>query len=102
MGVFTLRSSLDVDVNEVPDLTGVVGLLVFLEHLLQELVDRRKDPHQSLHHLPHAQQGIDHKALHAFFKNFKETIRLCPKKNGSSFVQHVLLVDKNLQLRSLF
>ena len=93
MGVFTLRSSFDVDVNEVPDLIGVVGLLVFLEHLLQELVDRRKGPHQTIHQLPHTEQSTDHKALQAFFKNFKETIRLCPKKNGSSFVQHVLSVD---------
>ena len=68
MGVFTLRSSLDVDVNEVPDLIGVVGLLVFLEHLLQELVDRHKGPHQTIHHLPHTEQGTDHKALQAFFK----------------------------------
>ena len=79
MGVFTLRSSLDVDVNEVPDLIGVVGLLVFLEHLLQELVDCHKGPQQTIHHLALTQQGIGHKALQAFFEKFKETILLCLK-----------------------
>ena len=57
MGVFTFRASLDVDVHEVPDLIGVKGLLVFLQHLLQELVHRHEWLDKTGNRLPQQQHS---------------------------------------------
>ena len=53
MGVFTFRASLYADVDEVPDLTGVIGLLVFLQQLPQKLVHRREGLHNTANRLTH-------------------------------------------------
>ena len=58
MFVFTFRASLDVDVHEVPDLSGVKGLLVLLQHLLQELVQLHERLDHSVNHLPHKSVSV--------------------------------------------